>query len=118
MATDGGSDGVAVAAARATLPANPYAKQAFNARKGGQQAVNAEGSLGSDARDQEKVRWHGGTVASAATPVVGVATNRTVGGRMVTAPWSVLLPQNNTNNGAPFTGGGSGDGSGDRKRRR
>lgn len=57
MATDGGSDGVAVAADRDTLPANPCAKQAFNARQGGQQTINA---VGARSRDQDQARWHGG----------------------------------------------------------
>ena len=54
MATDGGSDGVAVAAARATLPANPYAKAAFNARQGGQQTINAVGALSAPTRERPR----------------------------------------------------------------
>ena len=58
MATDGGSDGVAVAAARATVPANPYAKEAFDARQGGRHTINAVGALSAPTRET-KTR-HGG----------------------------------------------------------
>ena len=57
MATDGGSDGVAVAADRVTLPANLRQGSLQCAPRWSVDHQRRRRSLGSDARDQDQARW-------------------------------------------------------------